>query len=93
MIPPRQKAAHPPGEWNQSRLVVKGDHFEHWINGVLGLDGSLNSAESHAGTEKRWAKAPTVRETLLRAKPTGPISLQHHGDTVWFKNVKIRPLQ
>ena len=92
MIPPRKTAAHPPGEWNQSRLVVKGDRFEHWINGVMVLDGSLTGPESRAGTEKRWAKAPTVRDILLNAKPTGPLSLQHHGDTVWFKNLKIRPL-
>lgn len=92
MIPPKKKAAHTPGEWNQSRLVVKGEHFEHWVNGVLVLDGSLKSAEARAGSEKRWAKAPHVRDTLINAKPAGQLSLQHHGDTVWFKNVKVRPL-
>jgi hypothetical protein len=92
MIPPRVKAARPAGAWNQSRLVVKGDHFEHWINGVLVLDGSLFSDEANAGTAKRWAKAPTIRDMLLHAKRTGPISLQHHGGAVWFKNLKLRPL-
>jgi hypothetical protein len=92
MIPPRATAAHPAGEWNESRLVVKGDHFEHWINGVMVLDGSLHSEEARAGTDKRWAKAPTVRDILNKAKATGPISLQHHGAAVWFKNLKIRPL-
>ena len=92
MIPPKRKAALPAGEWNQSRLVVKGGHFEHWINGVLVLDGSLFSDEANAGTAKRWANAPTIREMLLHAKRTGPISLQHHGGAVWFKNLKIRPL-
>jgi hypothetical protein len=92
MIPPQSKAAHPPGEWNDGRLVVKGDRFEHWINGVLVLDGRLHSAEAKAGTAKRWAKAPTIRDILNNAKPTGPLSLQHHGAAVWFKNLKIRPL-
>jgi hypothetical protein len=92
MIPPRKMAAHPAGEWNQSRLVVKGKHFEHWINGVLVLDGSLFSDEANAGTEKRWAKAPTVRDILLHAKLSGPVSIQHHGGAVWFKNLKIRTL-
>ena len=92
MIPPRTKASHPPGEWNDARLVVKGDHFEHWINGVMVLDGSLNSDQAHAGTAKRWANAPTIRDMLIHAKPTGPLSLQHHGAAVWFKNLKIRPL-
>lgn len=92
MIPPRTKAAHPAGEWNESRLVVKGDHFEHWIKGVMVLDGSLHSEEARAGTAKRWANAPTVRDMLSNAGPSGPISLQHHGAAVWFKNLKIREL-
>ena len=92
MIPPRKMAARPAGEWNQSRLVVKGDHFEHWINGVQVLDGSLDSDEAGAGTSKRWAAAPTVRDILLNAKPSGSLSLQHHGAAVWFKNLKIRKL-
>jgi hypothetical protein len=92
MIPPKAKAAKPAGEWNQSRLIVKGDHFEHWINGVLVCDGSLHSEEARAGTSKRWATAPTIRDILNNAGPTGPISLQHHGGAVWFKNLKIRRL-
>jgi hypothetical protein len=46
------------GEWNNARLIVNGDHFEHWINGVLVCDGSLQSDEARAGNNKRWAKAP-----------------------------------
>ena len=92
MIPPRAVADHPVGEWNQSRLVVIGDHFEHWINGVKVLDGLLHSDEALAGTAKRWANAPTIRDMLNNAKPNGPIALQHHGAAVWFKNLKIRTL-
>ena len=33
MIAPVSHPAHPAGEWNHSRLVLKGRHFEHWING------------------------------------------------------------
>ena len=92
MIPPRAMAAHPPGSWNQSRLIVKGDRFEHWINGVKVLDGLLHSDEARAGTAKRWATAPTIRDMLIDAGPNGPIALQHHGAAVWFKNLKIRTL-
>lgn len=92
MIPPRLQAAHPPDEWNQSRLVVKGEHFEHWINGQKVLDGSLKSDEARAAAAKRWAQGPTVRDILTNARNTGPVSLQHHGGAVWFKNIKIRPL-
>jgi hypothetical protein len=92
MLPPTAATARPAGEWNESRLVVKGSHFEHWINGVKVLDGSLSSDEARAGTAKRWAAAPAIRDMLLDAKPTGSLSLQHHGAAVWFKNLKIRPL-
>jgi hypothetical protein len=92
MIPPRTKAHHPPLEWNTGRLVVKGNHFEHWINGVLVLDGALDSDQARAGTAKRWANAPTIREMLIQPRPAGPLSLQHHGAAVWFKNLKIRRL-
>jgi hypothetical protein len=92
MIPPRTKTQHSPLEWNTGRLVVKRNHFEHWINGVMVLDGSLHSEQAHAGAARRWANATTIRETLIHAKPVGPLSLQHHGAAVWFKNLKIRPL-
>ncbi len=92
MIPPKAKAAKPAGQWNTSRLVVNGDHFEHWINGVLVCDGALHSEESRAGTSKRWAAAPTIRDILNNAASTGPLSLQHHGATVYFKNLKVRTL-
>lgn len=92
MIPPRRLAARAPGEWNESRLVVKGGHFEHWVNGEKVLDGDFASAEALTGIAKRWAKAPTIRNMLENAKPAGPLSLQHHGAAVWFKNLKIRQL-
>lgn len=92
MIPPKAKAAKPVGEWNTSRLLVNGDHFEHWINGVLVCDGALHSIEAKAGTSKRWAAAPAIRDMLNNASTAGPLSLQHHGATVFFKNLKIREL-
>ena len=27
-------AAHPAGQWNQTRIIAKGPHVEHWLNGV-----------------------------------------------------------
>lgn len=92
MIPPSAAAARPAGEWNQSRLFVKGSHVEHWINGVKVLDASLSSDQARAGISKRWARAPAIRDLLLNPKTRGPIALQHHGAAVWFKNLKIRTL-
>jgi hypothetical protein len=92
MLPPAKHAAHPAGEWNQAKLVLKGKHFEHWINGELALSGSLDDPAALAGLKKRWENGPAVYEILAHAKTTGAFSLQHHGDKVWFKNLKIREM-
>lgn len=93
MIPPaRRDAAKPAGEWNSARIVVRGQKFEHWINGTMVLDGRLDSEPVCAGASKRWVPAPPVREMLCHPKPSGRVGLQHHEDEAWFKNIKIRKL-
>jgi len=92
MIAPAARAARPAGQWNQSLLVVKGDRIEHWINAVRVLEGSLASDQVRAGAHQRWGRFPAVLEMLTRPEPGGPVSLQHHGDEVWFRNLKIRRL-
>lgn len=93
MIPASTQAAKPAGEWNTSKLVVKGQSFEHWINGVKVLEGSLNDPRVAEAAAKRWGPAPEIREALTHPRPSGYITLQHHGDMVWFKNLKIRELK
>mgnify|MGYP000005849401 CR=1 FL=1 len=91
MLAPTAKAARPAGEWNTGRIVLEGNRFEHWINGTKVLEGRLDDPAVRAGVEKRWLPAPGVMKMLLEPKPRGPIALQHHGDEVWFRNIKIRP--
>lgn len=91
-IAPNKKAAKPVGEWNSARLVVQGDHFEHWLNGVLVLEGSLKDKAVEEGAKKRWGPAPAIKDWLVNAKPTGSIALQHHGDEVWFRSIRIHEL-
>src|SRR5579884_37467 len=42
MIAPSTQAARPVGEFNHSRLVLRGNHIEHWLNGVKVVDGDLD---------------------------------------------------
>jgi hypothetical protein len=93
MLAPVKHSAHPAGEWNHSKLVVKGTHFEHWINGEMVLSGALDDPKGLENLKKRWENGPAVYEMLAHAKATGQITLQHHGDKVWFRNVKIRELK
>jgi hypothetical protein len=93
MIAPAKDATLPVGEFNHSRLVVKGDHVEHWLNGVKVVDGSLNDPGVAAGTGARWGEGSPVYELLVKhPKKDCQISLQNHSSDAWFKNIKIRRL-
>jgi hypothetical protein len=87
-----QDAARPAGEWNAARIVVRGKHVEHWLNGVKVVDTMLDSPQVKASVEKRWGAGKPVAEALLKAAPRGPICLQNHNDEAWFRAIKLRPL-
>jgi hypothetical protein len=83
----------PVGEFNHSRIVVKGDHFEHWLNGQKVVEGSLKAPEVAAASAKRWGVDSPVYNLLVnQPRKQCPISLQNHGDEAWFRNIRIRRL-
>jgi hypothetical protein len=90
--PQRSDAARPAGEWNSSRIVARGQHFEHWINGIKVLEGELDSPPVAAGAAKRWGPAPQVQQMLSHPKPSGRLGLQHHEDEAWFKNIRVKKI-
>ena len=93
MLSPLKDATKPVGEFNHSRLVVKGDAVEHWLNGVKVVDGSLNAPEVAKGSAARWGADSQVYELLVNhPKKECQISIQNHGSDAWFKNLKIRKL-
>src|SRR5579883_1447292 len=48
VAPDPNKPLHPPGEWNHSRVLVKGNHVEHWLNGQKVVKYELGSPELKA---------------------------------------------
>jgi len=93
MVAPSSQATKPVGEFNHSRLVVRGNHVEHWMNGTKVVDSSLDSADALQGIKSRWGVAPHVYELLAtQPKKNCPISLQNHDAAAWFRNIKIRQL-
>ena len=93
MVAPSTPASRPVGEFNTSRILVRGNHVEHWLNGIKVVDSSLDSADALQGIKTRWAAAPHVYDLLAKQPQKDcPISLQNHGDEAWFRNIKIRPL-
>ncbi len=92
-LPPTKSAAKKPGEWNTARLLVKGDHVEHWVNGEKVLDASLKSPEIAAGARARWGETHPVYKLLVdQPKKKSPILIQNHGDEAWFRNLRVRAL-
>jgi len=79
---------HPVGEWNQSRLVFKGNHGEHWLNGEKLLEFELGSGSMDSALAK--SKYRSIPGFADRRK--GHIVLQDHGDEVYFRNIKVRDL-
>jgi hypothetical protein len=93
MISPTKDATLPVGQFNHSRLVVKGDHVEHWLNGEKVVDGTLNDPGVAKGTASRWGTTSPVYDLLVNhPKRECQISLQNHESEAWFKNIKIRKL-
>ncbi len=80
------KPVRPMGEWNQARIVARGRHVEHWLNGVKVLELERGSEDFRA----RVAKSKHRVWPGYGDEANGPILLQYHGGGVAFRNVKIR---
>lgn len=88
LIPPAGHTLKPVGEYNHARLVKKGGHVEHWLNGVRVLEYELGSpALTQLIAESKFKDLPRFAR-----EGEGHLALQHHGQEVWFRNVRIRPL-
>ncbi|HVB31709.1 MAG TPA: DUF1080 domain-containing protein [Gemmatimonadaceae bacterium] len=80
---------HPAGEWNSTRIIVNGNHVEHWLNGHKLLAYELGGPD--------WTAR--VKASKFHAFPdygkaaTGYIGIQgdHEGD-LSLRNIRIREL-
>jgi hypothetical protein len=85
--PVDDKTLHPPGQWNEGRIVVQGQHVEHWLNGAKVLEFNLGADLAKAALAAK-AKVPAGLERKIKA----PVVLLDQGEGVAFRNLKIRPL-
>lgn len=82
-----QKPYRPAGQWNSGRIVAKGDHIEHWLNGEKVLEIEYGSEDWNA----RFAASKYSKHQDF-GNWTGSIHLQDHGDEVWFRNLHLKEL-
>jgi hypothetical protein len=88
LYPPIDKQINPPGEWNQTRVVLNGNHGEHWLNGRRILSFEIGSDDWN----KRVAASKFAEYPTFATHRRGHIGLQDHGDHVQYRNIRIRPL-
>ncbi len=89
---PAAKAAAADAEHvHQGRIVVRGMHFEHWLDGVKVVDGELNDPAFFSG-DHTPRRGEIVAALKAHRELVSPIALQYHDDPVRFRSLKIRRL-
>ncbi|MBY0434442.1 MAG: DUF1080 domain-containing protein [Cyclobacteriaceae bacterium] len=88
MHPAGEKKLNPAGEWNSARLIVNGNHVEHWLNGAKVVEYELSSDDwKSLVAASKWKDFPGYG-----LAPKGHIDFQDHGNEVWYRNIMIKEL-
>lgn len=82
------KGDTPVGIWHNSRIRVRGNHIEHWLDGKKVIDVDRTSAAFQEGVKKSKFNA----YPNFAAISSGHILLQDHGHNVAFRNLKLKQL-
>lgn len=90
VIPPREGAPKiKMGEFNKGKIIVLGNHIEHYLNDELVMSVDVGSKEWQEGyAASKFKDMKEFAETTV-----GRIFLQDHNCKVWFKNLYITELK
>jgi len=87
-VPPG--VAKPYDQWNRTRLLVRGNHVEHWLNGVKVVEYDFGSED----WKKRIAASKFARYPKYGLATSGLIGIQgDHPGALAIRNLRIRELR
>jgi Domain of Unknown Function (DUF1080) len=86
--PAPDRKTKPVGEWNQSRLLVDGNHVEQWLNGSRTVVFEIGSPE----LLERVAKSKYSKTKDFGLKTASLILIQDHGGELDVRSAKLREL-
>ncbi len=98
MIPAKPQNAKPAGEWNTAKILFYDGTVAHFLNGVQVLEYHMWTPKwEEMLNNSKFSKEsmPESYEYLLNcggANHEGYIGLQDHGDTVWYRNLRVKVL-
>ena len=84
IIPAKRGYLKPVGEWNEEEIYIKGSKIRVTLNGTVILDGDIAEASKNGTADHR--DHPGLKRT------TGHIGFLGHGDTLFFRNIRIKDL-
>jgi hypothetical protein len=88
LIVPVNKHLNPVGTYNHAKLIVNGNHVEHWLNGNKIVSYEMSSP----GMDELLKKSKFKNNPGYGKSTDGLIMFQHHGQKIWLKNIKLRRL-
>ncbi len=86
---PPAGVVHAAGEWNSTRIVVRGTHVEHWLNGQKVVEYDYGSPDWEAKVKNsKFGEWPHYGRATR-----GYIGIQgDHDGTLMLRNIKVRNL-
>ena len=89
ILPPAEdKKLNGPDKWNEGRIVVEGNHVEHWLNGEKVLEYTLGTPEFQTAVAASGIKGGP----MFGRKFKTALVILDEGEEVEFRNLKIRPI-
>jgi hypothetical protein len=82
------KKLEEPGQWNRGRIVVQGNHIEHWLNDGKVMECTLGTPEM----QKALLASGIKGGPMFGRKFKTALVILDEGEEVEFRNLRVRPL-